>query len=424
MMTKIGLHIGHPDGLNHAWVDKFQSRVHLVLALNIGGEIPMLQAVAHRCPNSLLIYRAYSYGGLGQSDHFENYYPQHGADPLPLIQAHEPCFSAFRDINHRVAYQLWNETGDDDNSWAHFVEFNTNYIREMDKRGLSAAVLGTGPGRPSGTREQIRAKWEIARPMFEAINQATHPHYLNMHEYIGYPHTQWTPFLCGRYAWLLEDLTDMGLLTDKIRLFAGEIGWADPKVLDPKYPPNPANGYRGFLMLGITPQQLAADLHTAFQTVYTDPHFIGSCIFTYGAYGWEDFDLLKEPAILEEIVRLQEVTPVPEPTPIIVTETPVMPFQVTNGPLNVRQAPSISALKVGSLAVGVTVQTNGYVEADGIRWRRLAEQVGYCAEYVLGEPSAPFLTKVEPPDWKIGVLAQIEALRAQLAQLEASVRAA
>lgn len=418
MTTKIGFHVSSQSGINSGWLSRLDSTIHLVLAAGAGGEIPRTLEAAARAPGARIIYRAWTLGDVGHSDHFPEYYARHGADPLPLIRLHEPCFAAFAGLKDRVAYQLFNETGMEDGVWPKFVEFNTHFVQEMDRRGLSASVIGCGPGFPTGTREEIRAKWQMARPLFEAINAAQQPHFINLHEYVGYPYVQWIPYLAGRYHWLLEDLQEMGLLTDKIRIYAGENGWADPAVLNPTYPPNPANGYRGFITKGITPHQLAQDVVLASQTVYADLHFVGLCLFCLGdSGGWAEFDLLQEPGILEEIERLtKEVIVIPD-----ITETPATLYKVVNGPLNVRALPSITAQKVGSLGLGMDVETNGYADADGMRWRRLVNGTGYCAEYADSEPGAPFLATA--PDWKIAVLAQIKAMRAQLAQLEAAIQA-
>jgi hypothetical protein len=153
-----------------------------------------------------------------------------------------------------------------------------------------------------------------ARPLFDAINTAQHPHFLNCHEYLGYHIRYGLHFYAGATNGLLEDLQDMGVLTDKIKILhrdrLGKPGSSRSIIIT-------GQGYRGFLMSGVTPEQLAEDLYVAFQTVYTDPHFIGSCIFTYGAYGWEDFDLLLEQRILQRIYEL------------ISTEFPVIDTEVT-----------------------------------------------------------------------------------------------
>jgi hypothetical protein len=73
-MNKIGFHIMNAAGANSGWVQRYQAAVNLVLAIGVGGEVPLLLQLCQANPQSCFIYRAWTYGALGQSDHFESYY--------------------------------------------------------------------------------------------------------------------------------------------------------------------------------------------------------------------------------------------------------------------------------------------------------------------------------------------------------------
>jgi len=397
-MNKIGLHISSAQAMNSGWVQKFNnSTVHLVLAVGIGGELDRALQVCEMCPNSLVIYRAWHYG-ICESDHFEQYYSQYGSDPRPLLDRFDATFSILN--NKNISFQFWNECGFGD-MWPHFIDFNVRLIEEMNQRGKSASIFGAGPGYPTGSRSEIAQQWRQARPIFEAINGSDVQHYVNLHEYLGWPHTDWVPWLAGRYHYLLEDLADMGILTDKIRIFAGENGWADPAVLNPTYPPNPANGYRGFLMKGITPQQLAQDAVLASQTVYADSHFVGTCLFCVGdSGGWADFDLLLEPSILQGILDMSDNS-------VVISEN--KQFTVVTDVLNVRSGPGVAFPVVSKLNKDMVVNTVGYADTAEYRWRQL-ENGNFCAERSLTSVLV-FLLANEAPSWKEIAVAHINSIR-------------
>ncbi len=375
-MTKIGFHINSDVGITSPWLAKFPSKVHLILALSVGGNIPQLINLCKVYPNTRFIYRAWSYGELGNSDHFEDYYKKYGDDPEPLIKAHESVFNATSEYNNRISYQLWNECGHDREIWPHFIAFNTHFVKAMDARGLSASVLGLAPGHPAwegsgDARSRIKEAWVQARPLFEAIIESNQTHLINLHEYHAYPHTRFVPWVIGRYRWLLDDAISMGLPTDKLKIVIGESGFTDPNALNFPSLSGP-NGFQWSLAQGYTPEQLADDYADMVHAVYDpSPNLLGLCYFSLGGGEidfWKEFDLLQEPKILQRLYELERENGVYDL------------YEVIASTLNVRQEPTTTSVIVRQLKVGDKVEVSvDWVEANGYRWRKLRDGF-YVAE--------------------------------------------
>lgn len=396
-MNKVGFHIMTADAANSGWVERFRSSVHLVLAINVGGEVPRLLQVAMSNPQSRIIYRAWTVFSPGDSDHFEWYYQQHGSDPAAFIRAHEPVLSAITKagLGNRISIQAFNETGHDEAIWPAFIDFNRRFVIEMDRRGLSASVFGMGPGHPAwncgpDARQNIRKAWVQAKPLFQAIAAAQEMHIVNLHEYHAMPWRRFEPWVVGRFRWMLEDVQSTGVATDKVRIVIGESGFTDPNSLGYPSPTGP-NGYQWSLSQGYTAHELADDYMDMVRTIYQPhPNLLGLCYYGLGSMPrwWEEFDLLRTPAILEHI----EVQLVHEDHPMIV-DTPDTVFVVNTDKLNVRMEPSRTAAVLTTLLKGTTVVTNGYIDADGHRWRRRKDGGVWLAEFPLNFPSETFLVE-------------------------------
>ena len=421
-MSKIGFHIMTSSGVNSPWLGKFQSKVHLLLAISIGGNIPQLINLCQTYPNTHFIYRAWDYGGLGNSDHFSEYFKRYGTNPEPLIKAHEPVFQAMSQLHNRFSTQLWNECGHERESWPNFIEFNRRFVLEMDRRGLSAAVLGLGPGHPAwegggDARSRIKEAWVQARPLFETIINAKQQHYINLHEYHSFPFGRFYPWIIGRYMWLLQDAAEMGLDISRLKIVIGESGLTNPNSLNVQSPAGP-NGYEYALSQGYTPEQIAEDYIRMVREVYdSSPNLLGLCYYGLGGKEtnfWPEFDLLAKPQILERMYDLIQK----ETTPVI--DTPVIKFKITTAVLNVRQTPSTTFTPLGTLAVDTIVETDGYTDVDGVRWRRLRGGTypgAYCAEK---GTTVFYMVEYVPesePDWKTEVLAKIEELKTLIEQV-------
>ncbi len=147
------------------------------------------------------------------------------------------------------------------------------------------------------------------------------------------------------------------------------------------------------------------------RTVYNHPNLLGLCYYGLGSDPgwWQEFDLLRQPEILQRM-EVQLVH-----SEVKVVDTPVIRFAVQVNSLNIRLSPSITAAVQGALPRHAIVDTNGYVEQGGYRWRRLVSG-GYCAEYALSLPGTPYLLQAVN-EQKAEILKLLDELQESLAKL-------
>lgn len=414
---KIGIHLNGTHGMD--LVHAFGGAVNLVLEETAG--INSALQLADTYPDMLIVYRRWM-TGVGQSDWGEAYIDRYGTNPLPVVDDHQGVINLIAGRKN-IAVQFFNETCHGKDYWPRFMELNANIVREMDRRGCSASLLGTGPGHPAGEMEDIHWYWHQARPLFQAINDAKLQHYLNCHNYHVPGWNSNDPWAVRRHEWLLAEADEMEL-GDRILVFAGESGPADEGAMNmPGKDPNCNSNGTTYALCRLGAEAAAKELADLSLAAWEpNSRFLGSCVFCASAAfsGWEGYDLSRgenKPfvdALLPYLRRNLDMSD------YNVTPTDIIIMRVVADPsLRVRVAPSVSTAVLRSIPLGATAETNGYIINEGYRWRRLTDGA-FCAEINMATNDI-LLEEPVVPSWKQSAKIYINDVRDALDQIRTQV---
>lgn len=259
---------------------------------------------------------------------------------LHKVMTPQEVFNKYKDTPGDLIRNIGNEPSGYDNpdtSWNELNQLAQWYAEVMDLFGkalIRIIVPNFGEGHPHET------ELDALEPLWKAFDKWHDTHYYGCHEY-----GTWRGMLYNEpgthdvYPWRV------GRFEMFIVPYLQQHGHKVPQTIVTEWGVDSAHdgtnkrGWRD----SMTEERYAQELSAALEKVYTAPHYVGLCIFTWGNSGkqgtgddWVTFDVSGAKTLHTELEKLALPTApppaeTPEPPPIVdVPPHPGMPVEMTN----------------------------------------------------------------------------------------------